>query len=182
MATIPTITTIQKTECIGNSLVTINTNYDNIRNSIASVNTDLTTINSTLNALTTFANSISSAQLAKGWVKFSGRLNTSGNLALITSNRQILNSYNVTTVYREEAGVYLVSLATPINAEFIVNGTVMPYYSGVGPFQGTDLAVINLDENEPFPSPAGEKCRVIVRNLLGTPIDPSLICLTFFSN
>jgi hypothetical protein len=182
MATVPTITTIQKTECIGNSLVTINTNYDNIKNSIAGiVTTDLATINNTLDTLTTFTNAISSAQLAKAWVKFRPRLNVTGSLALDTTNRYILNSYNVVSVYREDAGNYLITLAKPIGSEFLVNGFVQPYYSGSGAFTGTDFGVVNLDETEPFPSPGNQSCRVVVRNLLGALIDPQVICLTFNS-
>lgn len=188
MATIPTITTIQKTECIGNSLVTINTNYDNIKNSIADiVNTDINNINTTLNTLApvfgTLTNAISSAQLTKAWVKFRPRLKENGlpDDPATVSNRKILNGYNVSSVSREDTGKYLVTFATPIGTDFSVSGIVQPYYAGSGAFTGTDLGVVNLDVNDPFPSPGNVSCKIIVRNLLGALIEPQVICLTFNS-
>jgi hypothetical protein len=180
MATVPAITVIPKTECVGNSLVTINTNYDNIKNSFTSVNTDLTTINSTLNTLTTFFNSISTAQLAKAWVKFNPRQNSSGAPDSLNTNRKIENSYNVASVLREDTGIYLTTLTSPIGNEFSVCGITSPLPPGT---TGTDYTgVINLHPTNPFPSPGNQSCRIIVRNLQGAAIDPSLICLTFFNN
>ena len=181
MATVPTITTIQKTECIGNSLVTINTNYENIKNSFTTVNTDINNINDTLDNLITFTDSVSSAQLAKGWVKFSGRFNIGGSLDLTNSERKRFNSYNVKSVTRLNTGQYLVTLDKSIGTEFLVNGFVQPYYSGSGTFQGTDFTVVNLDETIPFPSPGDKSCRIVTRNLLGALVDPTIVCLTFYN-
>lgn len=179
MATVPSITLIPNTECIGNSLVTINTNYSNIKNAFTTVNTDFANINNALNTLTTFANGISSAQLAKGWVKFNPRRNKDSVPVIDLSNREILNSYNVNTVYREDTGKYLITLAAPIGNEFTVTGTVSPQPPGIGT---ASIGVLNLDPTTPFPAPGNISCRVIVRNLEGDAIDPSLVCLTFFSN
>lgn len=171
MATVPTITTIQKTECIGNSLVTINTNYDNIRNSIVTVNTDILAINNTLNTLTTFANSISSAQLAKAWVKFAPRLqDPNGNEALDISNRFKYNSYNVTTVLREGTGTYLITLAN-IYGEFAAVGTAAPDVNG-------NTCILNLNQQTNIDN----QCRIITKDLNGSLIDSTLINLVFYSN
>jgi alpha-tubulin suppressor-like RCC1 family protein len=45
MATSPDITTIEKTECIGNSLITINSNFVNIKNSIGNIRTGIAILN-----------------------------------------------------------------------------------------------------------------------------------------
>lgn len=178
MATVPSITVIPNTECIGNSLVTINTNYSNIKNSFNSVNSDLTIVNNTLNTLTTFANNISGAQLSKGWVKFNPRRDENSNPIINNTNREILNSYNIDYVVREDTGKYLINLQVPIGSEFVVTGTVSPQPPGTGT---ASIGVLNLDPSVPFPAPGNTSCRVIVQNLEGASIDPSLVCLTFFS-
>lgn len=178
MATTPSITIIPKTECIGNSLVTINTNYQNIRNSFDSVNVDINTINNTLDTLTTLTNAISSAQLAKAWVKFNPALNESGNLDSNNTNRRILSEYNVNYVTKEETGKYLITFKNTINTHFTVSGITTPAGTGTGTAY---TSVLTLDPVEPFPA-GNQSCRIITRNLQGVQIDTSFICLTFFSN
>lgn len=186
MATVPTITTIQKTECIGNSLVTINSNYDNIKNSIAGlVNTDLAIINNTLTNLTTFVNNISSAQLAKAWVQFSGRRNNvgpSGTTDLTNTNRFIFNGYNIDYVSKNGTGIYTVTLKTPLNVNFSVTGTATPRSVPEASFTGLDACVVSLHPTTPFPNNNGLSCKIVTVDLNGSFIDPSNICLSFFSN
>lgn len=184
MATVPTITTIQKTECIGNSLVTINSNYDNIRNSFTSVNTDITLINNALNNLTSFVNSISSAQLAKAWVGFTGRRNTigpSGTFDLTNTNRFLFNRYNVANVFRNGTGDYTINLSIQLNANFIVSG-ITSSKETPSTFTGLDAGIVSLHPVTPFPGNNGLACRIITVDANGSFIDPTYISLTMFSN
>jgi hypothetical protein len=183
MALIPTITTIQKSECIGNSLVTINANYANIKASIETVNTDILAINSSLNNLTTILNSISATpRLASAWVNFRGR-QTTGNDGQATTNfdninRHIESSYNITSVIRQDTGKYLVNISPPLVKNFVVTGTVSPLPPGT---TGVDSGTVNLDPAEPFPLPGTSQCRIITRTLLGQFYDPPLVMLVFHS-
>jgi hypothetical protein len=182
MAIIPTITTIQKTECIGNSLVTLTNNFDNIRNSFTSVNTNIATINNILTNLTTFANSISSAQLAKAWVSFSGLVAPPG-LPLTSQQRLLNNSYNINEVLRESTGIFLIKFNTPIGNNFIVTGMTSPLpgsLTEVSNFTGTGLGVINLHPTLAIPD--SQSCRIIVRDLVGNAINPNTVHLTFYNN
>lgn len=177
MATVPAITFIPKTECIGNSLVTINTNYQNIKNSFTGVDTLIGNLNQSISQLNSFAASISSAQLAQAWVKFSPRRNTSNNEDVSFTNRYIFNSFNISSVVKEESGKYLINLTKPLNTDFIINGTTSPL--DTGGTVTTNAGVINLSPDTPT---LGTSCRIIVRNLLGAQIDPNIVMLTFFSN
>lgn len=186
MATVPTITTIQKTECIGNSLVTINGNYENIKNSLTTlINTDLNVINARLDTLTTFVNSVSSAQLTKAWVSFNGTWNTQQARDATFSNRYIWKGYNVSSVYRNETGDYTVSLANPIGLNFVVISTTSPKtpldISGeIIPPLGTDTGIVNLHYQTPYPTP-GQSCRITIKDLLGNAIDTSYIHVAMFN-
>lgn len=170
MATVPTITTIQKTECIGNSLVTLTNNFDNIRNAFTTVNTDLAAINNSLTNLTTFANSISSAQLAKAWVNFNGRTG-SGVF------RTIRNSYNISNVQLENAGQYLITFANPIGDNLVMSGVISPQPNSLS---GPGGGVVNLRDPDPFPTL--QSCRIVVRDLLGNVYNPNTVSLVFYNN
>lgn len=184
MATLYTINdNILPSECIGNSLVTINTNNTNIKNTFTSFNTDITDINSKLNNLTTIMNTISANQrLASGWVNFKGRfgydLNNTATPSFDNTNRFIESQYNVQSVLRESVGTYLVNLTQPLVKGFTVTGIVSPLPPGT---TGTDAGVVNLSPSIPFPDPGTSQCRIITRNLLGQFYDPSIVMLTFYS-
>lgn len=183
MATIPTITTIQKTECIGNSLVILNDNYDNIKNSFSDVNDTLLNIEGRINALNTFATKLSSAQLAKAWVSFSGIKDSTGNNNSNFTNRQIFTSYNVTTVKKENTGVYTINFGIPLEPEYVATGCTSP---GGSYGSGTDTGVIGFDPdgnvtNLPIDqADFGKKSRIFIMNLLGSSIDPEVVTLSFF--
>lgn len=185
MATLyPINDNILASECIGNSLITINTNNTSIKNSFTSVNTDIEDINTQLNNLTTIINSISATQrLASGWVNFRGRFGYDQNNTATpnfddVSNRFIESKYNVTNVIRESVGTYLVNLTQPLIKGFVVIGTVSPLPPGS---TGTDSGVVNLSPVTPFPDPGTSQCRVVTRTLLGQLYDPSVVMLTFYS-
>jgi len=185
MATIPNIITIPKSECIGNSLVTINGNYANIKQSIETVNNDLIQINTALTNLTTILNSVSATpRLASAWVNFRGR-QTTGNDGLGTTNfstgvnRHIESSYNVTNVIRVDTGRYLVNIQPPgLTKNFVVTGMVSPLPPGT---TGVDSGTVNLDPGTPFPDPGTSQCQIITRTLLGQFYDPPLVMLVFYS-
>jgi hypothetical protein len=199
MATIPTINTIQKEECIGNSLITINNNYDNIRNTFTQlINNDLLVINQRLDALTSLTNGISSEQLAKAWVTFWGNTDINGRGAVTgggggsfsvqVPERRITNKYNVTNVIREATGVYKINFATYIGdlnrpAELVVIGTASPLPGPIASQNppGTNTAVVNLDLREPYPE-EGTSCRIIVKDVSGNAINPARVCVAVYSS
>lgn len=178
MATVPNITVIPATECIGNSLVSINTNYDNIKNSFTDFNTDLGVLNSQITNLTTIVNSISSAQLAKAWVNFRPTRNVNGQTSLTNTSRQLINSYNVSSVTREGAGVYTINFPVPYVNTPVVVGITSPDPNST---LNTNMGVVNLDRVSAFPA-GNLSCKIVVRDLLGNNIDPSWVTVTFFNN
>lgn len=182
MAIVPNITNIEKSECIGNSLVTINGNYTNIRNSLDDVNTSIISLNALVNGLTTIITSISSTpQRASAWVNFSGRRDaTTQQTRLENTPRQIFSSYNIATITREDTGIYRGSLINSLVQGFTLIGTASPLPPGTA---GTDASVVNIHQGGlglPAISPTSE-FRILVRNLLGQAIDPPQVTLAIFS-
>jgi hypothetical protein len=195
MAIVPTITNIDKSECIGNSLVTINGNYTNIQNSLADVDTNIVTINTLLNNLTTIVRSISSTpQQAFAWVNFSGRRETDpddipsgrGGTRLENTNRKIFTGYNVASVLRESTGIYRISLINAASPRFCILGTTVPLAPGTA---GPDAGIVNIYSGisndglnlPPITEDAGSEFRILTRTLQGQNFDPSRICVVVYS-
>lgn len=171
MANVPTITTIQKTECIGNSLVSLTTNFDNIKNSISDIITqDLATLNNTITELTTRVSGLSSSvQLAKAWVLFNG---TNGN---------IQDQYNVSSVNKDDTGIYTVTFQTPLNDIFSVSGLASPRDVSQTGYTGAETNIVGLYPGNPFPGNSGEQCKIVVVDTTGSFNTPQLVSLVFFS-
>ena len=103
------IQTIAPTECIGNSLNVINTNFSNLREAICNNFQTLDTANTDLENLTSLVYSLSGVVTpgaARAWVKFDSTRDDSGTAASTSTNRYIYSSYNISTVYRSNLPLY----------------------------------------------------------------------------
>jgi len=98
----PTVIQIQNTECIGNSLTTINSNFTVLK---AAACDNYSTITTLLCSIQTLDNRIISLSqktpgIAKAWVTFDGTRDSGGTINSAATNRYIYNSYNVESVYK----------------------------------------------------------------------------------
>ena len=99
---------IKKTECIGNSLVTINDNFATLKDAActnySTINTLFSGINLLNQRITTLTNQVPG--IAKAWVKFDGSrdaatlISPNGNPSTAPTNRFIYSSYNVDYVLK----------------------------------------------------------------------------------
>ena len=92
----PSITTIPDTQCIGDSLGTINNNFSNLNVGINNNTTSITSLSSQY--------SNTSPGVAKAWVNFNGT-----GSGTITPN----STYNVSSVTRNANGNYNIYFTTP---------------------------------------------------------------------
>jgi hypothetical protein len=118
----PSTTDILPTECIGNSLGTINLNFLNLRDSAVNNDSLITTLSSQITTLTNNILSLSSVAIpgaAKAWVKFNGDSPFSNQ-----GDRFIYSFYNISTVFKKGKGDYRINFATPFtNTNYAVIGT-----------------------------------------------------------
>lgn len=98
----PSVTTINRTECIGNSLDTINSNFTNLKIAACDNYNTITSLNANILALNTRITSLSSQVpgIAKAWVKFDGTRDTNGVPSTFATPRYIYNSYNIDNVLK----------------------------------------------------------------------------------
>lgn len=197
---VPQITTIQKTECIGNSLVTINSNYDNIKNSLTQVQEANIEINSKINNLQTFQSSVSSQMpgVAKAWVSFNGRSDINGSPSTQFTPRYLRATYNIKEVVRINTGIYRVIFESGVVSDkFTFTGAASPLPS-LNP-SGNLTGVINLAPGGDLPPGSSEEAesdgfvqylenngylewmQIVLRSLDGNYIDSPFINLAFFS-
>lgn len=125
----PEIPEIFKTECIGNSLSKINSNFDALRFYACENYSKLDGLQTDIDALRTNISDLSSAVipgLAKAWVKFDGTKKENGDLETspTLSNRYIYSAYNISQVYRFNRGEYQITFNTPFaNTNYLLLGT-----------------------------------------------------------
>lgn len=98
----PAVIPIYNTECIGNSLVTINSNFTVLK--VAACD-NYSTITTLLCSIQTLDNSIANLTqklpgIAKAWVKFDGTRDSGGIVNTAATNRHIYKSYNIDYVYK----------------------------------------------------------------------------------
>lgn len=98
----PDVTPIKSTECIGNSLATINSNFVALKDAACDNYSTITTLNASILDLNTKVVSLSNqvSGVAKAWVKFDGTRDSEGNISTAATNRYIYSSYNVDYVYK----------------------------------------------------------------------------------
>ena len=130
----PSIKTIPDTQCIGDSLGTINDNFSNLNVGINNNTTSITSLSSQ------YSNTLPG--VSDAWVVFDGTKNEAGTSVLGTTNRYIKSQYNVSSVYRNSKGNYTITFITPMNnANYAVAGLNsagaaglnMAVYSSAGP-------------------------------------------------
>jgi len=133
----PEITSILKTECIGNSLATINNNFSSLKRSICTVDNFVAADNKRISKLDTVIGGISTPQLAKAFVMFDGTStqDINGNKVVevvpTLTERFSINSFNVDNVVRNGAGDYTISFATSAftdNTYLMVGTTRRPLF------------------------------------------------------
>lgn len=168
----PEITTILRTECIGNSLTTINGNFANLRQAICTIDNFVAAANIKINQLDSLLGSITNAQLARAFVTFNGTRDADGIAdvpgSVTVTQRQLIQKYKVNNVVRNSVGSYTVSfdLGTFSDEKYLMIGSarfpnIVTYSSTV---TTQDSMVINVMDND--------------RNL----VDVDLISLVFYNN
>ena len=104
-------TYIDREECIGDSLVKLNSNFFGLDSDINTLNTRVTTVSS---LVTTTSTSLSSnvqvgPYVAKAWVSFIGT-------GSVGANQTIHSQYNVSSVLKTADGIYTINYTTPLNS------------------------------------------------------------------
>ncbi len=110
------ITTIERTEYIGNSLSIINSNFNNLNFEICRQQTAIDSINLSAQNLNTDILSISSVLVpgaAQAYVKFNGTRDETNTVSTFFTNRRIYKEFNVLSVYRLRIGDYRVTFRQP---------------------------------------------------------------------
>lgn len=164
----PDITTILKTECIGNSLATINNNFQNLRQAICTIDNFLAAASVKLNVVSGTVNNITSQPLPQAFVSFDGTRDVDGTyetpLTLTNSERFLNNSYNIDNVKRDSVGQYTVSFPTTAFAtnKYVINGNAR------------DPGIVTYDIL------TEASVRIFVKDFQGTLVDSDLVGLTFF--
>ena len=126
------IPTIDIDECIGLSLATINTNFQDLKNEYCLNDSELATIETSFNTLSSNLISLSalSPGIAKAYAVFDGTRNISGNYTM-TGNRLLYSSYGVASVSSNRTGTYSLSFTRPFsNTNYVLIGTSMETMSG----------------------------------------------------
>lgn len=104
-------TYIDREECIGDSLVKLNSNFSGLDSDITNLNTRVTNTSAAAITLTTnLSTNIqnNSPYTAKAWVSFLGQ----GTNGACTINAR----YNVSSVVRNVQGSYIITYTTPLNS------------------------------------------------------------------
>jgi len=186
--TIPTpeITTILKTECIGNSLPTINNNFTNLQTGICGVDNNLNLTDITLTNIKQFTDTITTSQLAKAWVQFSGRRRETqpgdtfiGRQDFTNANRFIRNKFNVVNILRNAVGDYTVVFENSFGTDYAFSSFV-----SMAPINAQSP---NLDQHcviayYPITPITQNSARFVVVNLQGASVDPEYISLIFYGS
>lgn len=125
-----TITRIEPTEYIGNSLDTINGNFASLRNGINENCTTILSATNIINSLQTIANTLQTYTLGrvKAWVSFDATKDVLGNPNSLSSPRYLYTQpYNIFQVYKLEKGIYEISFAEAIFFDEPLPGESYPY-------------------------------------------------------
>lgn len=175
MATIFPTTEIQRTECIGNSLITINNNFDNLDQSVTNINNEVGELIGNLNNVSTLVTNISSQQLALAWVAFDPyRSQQFGPNApnLENNARYLIAEYNVTSVIKVGTGVFTVTVPFDFPR---TNQIPHLSISGLARPADTNMAIVNLGE-----ATTSNTFIVTVKNQNNSFVNPLYVNLTIF--
>ena len=120
----PSVTVIDRSEYIGNSLQTINNNFSNLKDGICDNNTEILSLQQDIQNLDTYIEALSSVtthSVPKAFVKFSGAQDINNNTSSGNPNRYIFHSYNISSVYRKNVGDYRIYFSVPLsNGNYLV--------------------------------------------------------------
>lgn len=141
----PEVPEIFKTECIGNSLAKINSNFSRLREYACDNYSEIVRIDNEIESLTTIVDTLSSyliPGIAKAWVKFDGTRNENNNPpnmpeAIFTpTDRFIYSSYNVRSVTRSNVpGEYQINFQAPFTSRnYLLVGTSSQKQATTGVF------------------------------------------------
>ena len=110
---------IDPTECIGNSLSKINSNFIGLKTAACDNDSFITTLRNgidNLNTLILGLSSITVPGMAKAWLKFDGTRDTSNTASVLNTNRFLYSSFNISSVLRKGTGDYRITFATPFTS------------------------------------------------------------------
>jgi hypothetical protein len=163
----PDIITILKTECIGNSLTTINNNFANLRQAICTIDNFVAAANIKINQLDQALSNITSLQLAQAFVSFNGAKNTSNIDDITNSERLLIQSFNIDNVKRIGIGNYEVTFTTPFaDTKYLMVGTAR------------NPNIVTYSNTAVLP----ETITIQIMNDAGNLVDTDLISLVFYNN
>lgn len=110
---------IDPTECIGNSLSKINSNFIGLKDAACDNDSRITSLRNdiaNLNSLVLSLSGITVPGMAKAWLKFDGTRDTSNTASVLNTNRFIYSSFNISSVLRKGTGDYRITFATPFTS------------------------------------------------------------------
>ena len=136
--------TIDKTECIGNSLTKINGNFLGLQGTpdapgtVCGNDALIESLRSNINTLNTAVLALSSqtvSGLAKVWGKFDGTRDSLNIASTSNTDRFIYNQFNISSVYRKGIGDYRITFTTPFaNNNYALIGTSSQKIGSTGQF------------------------------------------------
>jgi hypothetical protein len=103
---------ILPTECIGNSLATINFNFNQLRIGACDNFSFITTLQQSIQQLNTTLYNLSAITIpgtAKAWVKFNGAAGTDNIIDTDLNDRFVYSSYNIESVFKKGVGDYRIN-------------------------------------------------------------------------
>jgi hypothetical protein len=170
---------ILRTEPIGTSYASINTNFTDIKKTICTnfdtinkLTTNVQIINSQVNALSTLA----TTGVSKAWVSFDGSRDKTGATSTFATERYIYSSYNISSVYKKtstdtptaSAGNYEVRFIPGLfsDSNYLVIGTSSEKkdvkYGWLQPYSVTNDSVSVIVHSTTWPGDQLEPSRVSI--------------------
>jgi hypothetical protein len=160
------VQTIDLDECIGLSLATINTNYQQLLQENTATCEELDLISNNLANLYTRYESLTSQRrgMAKATVAFDG----TG-----TATPSVYSSFNIARVLRRSTGVFELSYLSAFpNANYALIGTSML----------TATSATNFSWVQPTTAFATTSATINIRDLSGTFVNPEYVSIAVYSN
>jgi hypothetical protein len=183
------ITEILPTECIGNSLNVINSNFQTLKTSACVNLSGINNLNDKIDATDSRINNFSATVpgIAKAWVKFSGIRGDdnviddgiSPNINRVGINRLINSNYNVESVYKNSKGDYIVNIKPGI---FTSNNIVVLGTSSEKKTSGDSYTWLQPYKIQVSADPTGpSNVFVRVRTNTQATADPDFVSIVMFS-
>ena len=171
----PVIYEIQKTQCIGNSLVIINDNFLNLREAACDNDSKIENLNDQIDDLNTKIAELSSVIVpgsAKAWCKFSGTRDTNNIVSNFLTDRYLYSAFNILSVYKKATGDYRIIFANnfPNNRYAVI---------------GTSTEKLNVSTNkftwfQPYNITSAYAEVRIQSSTVGSTVDPDFVSVVFY--